>query len=313
MKGSDLAGLLAVPAARPIAYDVADQQIVAGKVGGRGLPEGGPRAAGDAQPAVRRARPDAEDDRRRPVRVRWPDRPPPTPDPDHAVTRPTGSLPELERLVAVMGRLRQDCPWDAQQTHRSLVQYLIEETCEMVEAIETGDQDHLREELGDLLLQVIFHAEIAGEAEDGFDRRGRAPAGSPTSWSPATRTSSPAAEVPERPELHLGAAQGGREGPNLGAAGHPRAAVRAGPGEQDHQPGSRSRRVELDLPDEPITAEQVGAADARAGRPGPRPHGIDPDQAVRDADTPAGTPGGRGRVRCSLSQLSLLAEDHARS
>jgi XTP/dITP diphosphohydrolase len=78
-------------------------------------------------------------------------------------------LPELERLVSVMARLRQECPWDAQQTHRSLVQYLIEETAETVEAIELADQDHLREELGDLLLQVIFHAEIASEQARGFD------------------------------------------------------------------------------------------------------------------------------------------------
>ena len=78
------------------------------------------------------------------------------------------SLPELERLVSVVARLRHECPWDAQQTHRSLVQYLIEETAETIEAIEAGDQDHLREELGDLLLQVLFHAEIAGEQESGF-------------------------------------------------------------------------------------------------------------------------------------------------
>ena len=54
---------------------------------------------------------------------------------------PAGSLPEVERLVAVMSRLRQACPWDAQQTHRSLVQYLIEETAETIEAIESDDQD----------------------------------------------------------------------------------------------------------------------------------------------------------------------------
>src|SRR5918999_666758 len=68
-----------------------------------------------------------------------------------------------------MGRLRSGCPWDAQQTHRSLVQYLIEETAETVEAIESDDRDLLREELGDLLLQVVFHAEIAGEQPGGFD------------------------------------------------------------------------------------------------------------------------------------------------
>lgn len=68
-------------------------------------------------------------------------------------------------LVAVMDRLRSPggCPWDAEQTHRSLVRYLVEEAYELVEAIETGDDEHLREELGDLLLQVVFHARIAQE------------------------------------------------------------------------------------------------------------------------------------------------------
>jgi XTP/dITP diphosphohydrolase len=68
-------------------------------------------------------------------------------------------------LVAVMDRLRSPggCPWDAKQTHESLVTYLVEETYETIEAIETGDRDHLREELGDLLLQVVFHARIAAE------------------------------------------------------------------------------------------------------------------------------------------------------
>jgi XTP/dITP diphosphohydrolase len=73
-------------------------------------------------------------------------------------------------LVAVMDRLRTDCPWDREQTHRSLAKYLLEETYETLEAIESGDRDHLREELGDLLLQVCFHARIASEdPEGGFD------------------------------------------------------------------------------------------------------------------------------------------------
>lgn len=74
-------------------------------------------------------------------------------------------MSELERLVAVMHRLRSGCPWDAEQTHASLVRYLVEETLEVVEAIEAGGDDHLAEELGDLLLQVVFHAEIAAEDE----------------------------------------------------------------------------------------------------------------------------------------------------
>jgi XTP/dITP diphosphohydrolase len=68
-------------------------------------------------------------------------------------------------LVATMDRLRSPggCPWDAEQTHESLMTYLVEETYETIEAIETGDRDHLREELGDLLLQVMFHSRIAAE------------------------------------------------------------------------------------------------------------------------------------------------------
>lgn len=69
------------------------------------------------------------------------------------------------RLVEVMHHLRSPggCPWDAEQTHESLATYLLEETYETLEAIDSGDSDHLREELGDLLLQVVFHARIAQE------------------------------------------------------------------------------------------------------------------------------------------------------
>ena len=72
-------------------------------------------------------------------------------------------------LVTVMDQLRLHCPWDREQTHRSLATYLVEEAYETLEAIETGDSVHLREELGDLLLQVYFHARIAAESppEDG--------------------------------------------------------------------------------------------------------------------------------------------------
>jgi len=68
-------------------------------------------------------------------------------------------------LVAVMDRLRSPggCPWDGEQTHESLVPYVIEETYELVEAIESGDRTHLIEELGDLLLQVVFHARMGHE------------------------------------------------------------------------------------------------------------------------------------------------------
>lgn len=71
--------------------------------------------------------------------------------------------PVLE-FAAVMRRLRAKCPWKAAQTHRSLARYLLEETHETLEALDTGDVALLREELGDLLLQVFLHAAIAEES-----------------------------------------------------------------------------------------------------------------------------------------------------
>lgn len=81
---------------------------------------------------------------------------------------PTPDLAPLAELVAVMDRLRSPggCPWDAEQTHATLLPHAIEEVHEVVEAVETGDRDGLREELGDLLLQVVFHARIAQEHSD---------------------------------------------------------------------------------------------------------------------------------------------------
>ncbi|MFI6008514.1 nucleoside triphosphate pyrophosphohydrolase [Streptomyces sp. NPDC051243] len=87
------------------------------------------------------------------------------------------SMPELELLpasydlpgarlldlVQVMDRIRAECPWSSQQTHKGLAKYGIEEAYELVEAIEDGDRDELREELGDVLLQVVFHSRIAEE------------------------------------------------------------------------------------------------------------------------------------------------------
>jgi MazG family protein len=72
----------------------------------------------------------------------------------------------LLELVRVMARLRgpDGCPWDAEQTHESLVKYLLDETYELLEAIEAGAPDHIAEELGDLLLQVVFHAQMAADA-----------------------------------------------------------------------------------------------------------------------------------------------------
>jgi XTP/dITP diphosphohydrolase len=72
---------------------------------------------------------------------------------------------QLQRAVRLMDQLRSPggCPWDAAQTHASLAKYLVEECYEVLEAIETGDLALLREELGDLLLQVLFHARITEE------------------------------------------------------------------------------------------------------------------------------------------------------
>lgn len=81
-------------------------------------------------------------------------------------------VPALLRSAEVMDRLRSPggCPWDAAQTHESLRQYLIEETYELLDAIEEGDRAAFREELGDVLLQVLFHARVAAEdTADPFD------------------------------------------------------------------------------------------------------------------------------------------------
>ena len=83
--------------------------------------------------------------------------------------RPPAPGSRLLELVAVMDRLRSPggCPWDAEQTHASLAPYALEEAFEVVEAIEDGTPADVREELGDLLLQVVFHARVAQEAPEG--------------------------------------------------------------------------------------------------------------------------------------------------
>ena len=179
-----------------------------------------------------------------------------------------------------MARLRQECPWDAQQTHRSLVQYLIEETAETVEAIEGADQDHLCEELGDLLLQVIFHAQIGSEEAPGFtvEDVARGIADKLIARHPYVFAT---ADVPS--DLHYTweqrkAAEKGRTSALQGIPDQLSALARA----NKIISRVRSRRVGISLPDEPTTAEEVGgqlialAARAQAA-------GIDPDQALRDA------------------------------
>jgi len=72
---------------------------------------------------------------------------------------------QLLRLLEVMDRLRSPggCPWDAEQTHQSLIKYLLEESYEFVDAVDEDDRQAMREELGDILLQVYFHSRIAQE------------------------------------------------------------------------------------------------------------------------------------------------------
>jgi XTP/dITP diphosphohydrolase len=79
---------------------------------------------------------------------------------------------DLDRLIEIMDRLRSPggCPWDAEQTHQSLLPFAVEEVYEYIEAVDSGDRDHMREELGDVLLQVVFHARVASEHhDDPFD------------------------------------------------------------------------------------------------------------------------------------------------
>ncbi len=190
------------------------------------------------------------------------------------------SLHEVERLVAVMARLRRDCPWDAKQTHRSLVPYLVEETCETVEAIESGEPHHLREELGDLLLQVVFHTQIAGEPLDGFglEEVARGVADKLVARHPYVFAD---AAVPE--DLldsweQRKAVEKGRRSALDGIPDQLSALSRA----SKIIARARSHRVELDLADEPLEADRLGAQIlalvARA-----QGCGIDAEQAVRDA------------------------------
>ena len=172
--------------------------------------------------------------------------------------------------------LREHCPWDAEQTHRSLVQYLVEESLETVEAIESGDDAHLREELGDLLLQVVFHAEIAAAFD--LDDVARGIADKLVSRHPHVFATD---DVP--PDLHhtweqRKAVEKGRTSALQGIPEQMSALARA------HKiiSRARSRRVPLDLPDEPVEADALGSEVvsmvARA-----QAHGIDPEQAVRAA------------------------------
>jgi len=74
-----------------------------------------------------------------------------------------GIMQELEKLLGIMKRLRKECPWDAKQDHKSLKRYLIEECYEVIETIDAQDYNKMKGELGDVLLQLVFHSAIAEE------------------------------------------------------------------------------------------------------------------------------------------------------
>ena len=93
---------------------------------------------------------------------------------EHSITAPTPvtgtskATTNIEDLLALMARLRADCPWDIKQTNHSLIPYAIEEAYELAEAIQEGDIEDIKGELGDVLLQVIFHCQIYAEQQQ-FD------------------------------------------------------------------------------------------------------------------------------------------------
>lgn len=192
----------------------------------------------------------------------------------------SGPHPEVDRLIEVMDRLRVECPWDRAQTHRSLVPYLVEETCETVEAIESGDRDHLREELGDLLLQTVFHAKVASESPDGFDIDDVA-----AGIADKLIARHPHVFAGEQPPTDLHGVWEQRK-----AVEKRRTSALEGIPEQLSALSrgtkvigrARSHRVPLDLPSEPVSAEQIGAEIVALVARG-QAHGIDAEQAVRDA------------------------------
>jgi XTP/dITP diphosphohydrolase len=198
---------------------------------------------------------------------------------DNAGDFPEGLGTGFQKLTAVMARLRRDCPWDAQQTHRSLTRYLVEETGEVLDAIETGSDTDLREELGDLLLQVVFHSEIA-RTENRFDIDQVA-----TQVAQKLIDRHPYvfgdADIPEDQMASWEQAKM--------VAKHRKSALEGIP----HSVNALARAVKVasrvrdlnvpvPMPDEPITAEETGAQILALVQRA-QASGIDADQATRDA------------------------------
>ena len=189
---------------------------------------------------------------------------------------------DLVRLIEVMDRLRRECPWDARQTHRSLLPYLVEETYEVIEAVEDapagGADEHLREELGDLLLQVYFHSRIA--AESGAFTVDDVAAGVADKLIARHPHVFAGEELPEDLndlwEQRKAAEKQRRSAldgiPEMSALSRATKVIGR----------SRSHRVPIELPIEPITADDLGgellALVARA-----QASGLDAEQSTRDA------------------------------
>ncbi|CAL8976624.1 nucleoside triphosphate hydrolase [Tessaracoccus lapidicaptus] len=186
---------------------------------------------------------------------------------------------ELERLRGIMAELRTKCPWDAEQTHRSLLNHLIEEACEVVDAVEAGDDTELVEELGDLLLQVYFHARIAeDEGRFTLDDVARGISDKLVRRHPHVFADEDVPSDMWQSWEERKRAEKGRSSALEGIAQSLSVLGRA------HKVVSRTRShgVAVDLPDEPIDEESVGAEIvalvARA-----QAHGIDADAAARQA------------------------------
>lgn len=187
--------------------------------------------------------------------------------------------PGLDRLAEVMHAIRRGCPWDARQTHASLVTYLVEESAEVIEAIETGSGDeHLAEELGDLLLQVFFHAEIAAEAgRFTIDDVADGIAAKLEARHPYVFTD---AAVPDDLDASWEARKRVEKRRRSALDGIPPLATLARAGKVVSR--ARNHGVLLDLPDEATTADEVGAGVlALVSRA--QASGVDADQAVRGA------------------------------
>ncbi|MBB1482415.1 MazG family protein [Tessaracoccus sp. MC1865] len=178
-----------------------------------------------------------------------------------------------------MAELRVKCPWDAEQTHRSLLNHLIEEACEVVDAVEAGSDTELVEELGDLLLQVYFHAQIAtDEGRFTLDDVARGISDKLISRHPHVFGD---AEIPQDMWQNWEERKRAEKGRTSALDGIAESLSVIG---RAHKVVSRTRShaVDIELPSEPIDEATVGreilALIARA-----QANGIDADAAARQA------------------------------